>query len=136
MLNEARKRKVDAKKAKFDEVEVPFRSKGNEEKGHGYSNFRNSTHKQNEGNRATSNLSRNDDKPTSQYMYLTSIEDLAMIQKVLTRTLDFNVTLTHRELLALASKLRKQVKKLTTIKRYSIGITALYDDIEANVIVM
>ena len=50
--------------------------------------------------------------------------------------LDFNVTLTHRELLALASKLRKQVKELTTTKRYSIGTTALYDGIEANVIVM
>ena len=72
----------------------------------------------------------------SQYRYLTSIEDLAMIQKVLTRTLDFNITLTHKELLALASKLCKQVKELTTIKRYSIGITALYDDIKANVIVM
>ena len=57
LLNEARKREVDAKKAKFDEVEVPFRSKVNEEKGHEYSNSRNSTHKQNEGNREASNLS-------------------------------------------------------------------------------
>ena len=59
----------NAKKAKFDEVEVPFRSKVNEEKGHEYSNFRNSTHKQNEGNRATSSLSQNDEGRLSMHTH-------------------------------------------------------------------
>ncbi|KAF4615744.1 hypothetical protein D9613_012408 [Agrocybe pediades] len=52
-----------------------------------------------------------------QYKYSTPIEDAKLINNVLNRALDVPITLTNRELLALAPDVRKQVKELITTKR-------------------
>ncbi|KAF9546812.1 hypothetical protein CPC08DRAFT_613658, partial [Agrocybe pediades] len=52
-----------------------------------------------------------------QYKHSTPIEDAKLINNVLNRALDVPITLTNRELLALAPDVRKQVKELITTKR-------------------
>lgn len=56
-----------------------------------------------------------------QYRYVAPIEDSSVVQRVISRTLDSDVTLTQRELLSLSSDLRRQMKELTTSKRIPIG---------------
>ena len=52
---------------------------------------------------------------------MAPIEDSSTVQKVLARSLDATVTVTNRELLAISSEIRKQIKELTTTKRYAAG---------------
>ena len=60
---------------------------------------------------------RNPQQP--QYKYVVPIEDSKAASNVLSRTLDANITLTQRELLSIAPEVRKQLKELTTAKRYN-----------------
>lgn len=64
-----------------------------------------------------------------QYKYQTAIEDSGLIQKVLDRSLDSQVSISQRELLALAPDLRKQLKELTTTKR--TAVTSANTNLEA-----
>lgn len=52
-----------------------------------------------------------------QYKYSTPIEDTKLVNSVLDRALDVPITITNRELLALAPDVRRQVKDLITTKR-------------------
>ncbi|KAF4621494.1 hypothetical protein D9613_001245 [Agrocybe pediades] len=52
-----------------------------------------------------------------QFKYATPIEDSKLVTGVLDRALDAPITITNRELLALAPDIRKQVKELITTKR-------------------
>ena len=47
------------------------------------------------------------------------IEDPKDAVNVLARTLDSNITISQRELLSIAPEVRKQLKELTTAKRYN-----------------
>ena len=57
--------------------------------------------------------------PQPQYKYVVPIEDTKAVSNVLTRTLDSNITISQRELLSIAPEVRKQLKELTTAKRYA-----------------
>lgn len=56
-----------------------------------------------------------------QYHYVAPIEDAVVASVVLTWSLDQNITLSHRELLALALEVQKQMKELTTVKHLTTG---------------
>ncbi|KAL5532503.1 hypothetical protein ACEPAF_6073 [Sanghuangporus sanghuang] len=58
-------------------------------------------------------------KSQPQYKYVVPIEDSSAVSNVLTRTLDTPITISQRELLSIAPDVRKQMKELTTAKRYN-----------------
>jgi len=55
--------------------------------------------------------------PQPQYKYSTPIEDAKLVTSVVDRALDIPITITSRELLAVAPEVRRNIKDLITTKR-------------------
>ena len=58
-------------------------------------------------------------QPQPQFRYQAPIEDRRIAPSVIDKVLDVPITITNRELLALAPDIRRQIKELTTTKRIS-----------------
>src|SRR5580704_12327609 len=58
---------------------------------------------------------------TPQYKYITPIEDVKVVKDIVTRALDANITLSNRELLAIAPDVRKQIKDQISTKRVAVN---------------
>ena len=140
MLNEAKKKASAVRKAKFDGVEItrsarapPGQPNTRIQRGNPSDKNReeplskpSGTERHNVTDQAHSSQ-KGVTAQTPQYRYVAPIEDPSLVQKVLARTLDSSITVTSRELLALSSDLRRQVKELTATKRYAVGEAKLVE---------
>ncbi|KAL5478647.1 hypothetical protein ACEPAI_1924 [Sanghuangporus weigelae] len=121
LLNEAKKKAATGKRQKFDGVVIPTKVGP---PGRGATKAQQSP-PPNQKAPATSRSSPQQDdirkpsNPQPQYYYVVPVEDSNAVSNVLTRTLDMSITLSQRELLSIAPELRKQLKELTTAKRYN-----------------
>lgn len=118
MLNEAKKRHTaTARKAKYDNDKAPKSSTAK------------ATPSQSAPAPAPKPSAPNPSTPAAptksqpQYRYQAPIEDPGIVQTVLTRALDSTITISNRELFALAPDVRRQIKELTQTKKYAIGET-------------
>lgn len=107
LLSEAKKKSAAAKKAKFETPDKP--------------KPRNAPPAAKPPTPSQSAPQRPDASKTvptpPQYKYTSAIEDPTIAKNVLDRTLDAPITVSQRELLALAPEVRKQIKDLTTTKK-------------------
>lgn len=130
MLADARKKASAVRKAKFDGVEVPRLSSTPAGQSQGRNQAQPQTRSVPQPDKpqdrgqvppVPKQYPKQDVTQGPQYRYVAPIEDSSTVQKVLARSLDATVTVTNRELLAISSEIRKQIKELTTTKRYAAG---------------
>src|SRR5712664_1694824 len=69
-------------------------------------------------------------RPDPQFRYVTPIEDPALVKKLVQQTLDTSITISTRELLAVAPDVRRQIKDQLVTKRVPVGTTALIEEVQ------
>lgn len=121
LVNDA-KRKLEAKKARFDGVVIP--QKGTR-MGSGSSQNGKPAGKSSSQS-AAQPQQRRDDKPP-QYRYQAPIEDPAIEEAVLSRFLSTNFSISGKEYLAICAGARRSLKEQIISKRFVVGDTNLIE---------
>ncbi|KAL5526227.1 hypothetical protein ACEPAG_7566 [Sanghuangporus baumii] len=121
LLNEAKKKAATGRRQKFDGVVIPTKVGP---PGKGAMKAQQSPPPNSKPPTTSRSSPQRDDirkpsNPQPQYCYVVPVEDSNAVSNVLTRTLDTSIMLSQRGLLSIAPKLRKQLKELTTAKRYN-----------------